>query len=211
VRTRAAAESIRAAAWRYAVGGDPFALSDTDADDAFLRHVETVLKTVEDMPLPPGAPDGHDITADMQVLRASPLGERKAGYLAGRLDDQIGFYDRRAGSNEGARRNWFWIGVVANLAGLTGGLLRFLDIVRVDLVGVAAAIAGAAVAWTQLNQHRTLATTYSQTKQQLVGARDRLASVDEPDWAEYVDSVEDVMTREHSIWLTKRATPGIPR
>lgn len=29
--------------------------------------------------------------------------------------------------------------------------------------------------------------------------------------AEYVDSVEDVMTREHPIWLTKRATPGIPR
>lgn len=209
VKARAVTESIRAAAWRYAVGGEPFPPRTARADEAFLRHVEAALDTVQDLTLPIGPPGKAEISDGMRELRGSPLERRKAAYLRGRLDDQIGYYTDRARANDRRRRLWFRVVLSADLAGLLGGALRFADVVDVDLVGIAAAVAGAAVAWTQLNQHRTLATAYSQTLRQLVLARDRLAVVGDDDWPEYVDSVEDVMAREHSVWLTKRATPGL--
>jgi hypothetical protein len=210
VKARAAAEAIRAAAWRYAVGGTPFGPGEAAPDAVLLGHVREAMATLADVTLPVPATTTAEISADMRALRAAPLGERKDAYRAGRLDDQIDYYRRQSRRSDQARRRWFAVGTVANLAGVTGGLLRFAGVIDVDVVGVAAAVAGAAVAWTQLNQHRTLSTAYAQTLWQLSLARTQHEAVPEDEWPEYVDSVEDVMAREHSVWLRKRAAapPG---
>lgn len=209
VTARAVAESIKSAAWRYAVGGEPFPAGRDGADEAFLRYVTTAMATVGHLALPVVPATATEISGGMRALRAEPPDRRKAAYLAGRLDDQLSYYTRQAGRNDRARRLWFRVGIAAYLAGLAGGALRFLDVVDIDLVGISAAVAGAAVAWSQLNQHRTLATAYSLTTRQLAVARDRLGSGTDDDWAGYVDSVEDLMAREHSVWLTNRAGRGI--
>jgi hypothetical protein len=210
VKARAAAEAIRAAAWRYAVGGAPFRQGEAAADTILLAHVSEAMGTLSDLALPVAPPAG-EISPEMRAVRAGTLAQRKDAYRSGRFEDQIEYYRRRCRTSDRARRIWFWTGMTANLIGLIGGVLRFVDVVRIDLVGVAAAVAGAAVAWTQLNQHRTLSTAYAQTLWQLSVARTQFDAVGENDWPEYVDSVEDVMAREHSVWLRKRAaTPPGP-
>jgi hypothetical protein len=207
VLARALAEGIKTAAWRYAVAGVPYRLDDAEADDAFLRHIDAVLTAGRDLHLHPHA--GEEITSSMRTTRASSLDHRKSVYGACRLDDQVDFYLRRSQEHDAARRRWFWLGAAANVAGIVGGVLRLTGVVDVDLVGVAAAGGSAAVAWSQLHQYRTLAAAYALTAQQLQIARDRLPIVDDDGWPAYVDSAEDVMVREHSVWLAHRGSRGV--
>jgi hypothetical protein len=202
VQARGGAETVKSAAWSYAVAGDPLGLGHTDPDGVLLDHVTAAL--VEAPPLPSPNPTAVHITAWMRTVRAAATTDRRALYTSHRLDDQIGFYSRRARFHARAARRWASVTVVANVAGVAAGLTRFLDHLDIDLVGVAAAVAGGAVAWSQLHQSRTLAATYGAAARQLAVARDRLPSTADADWAGFVRATEELMARERTVWLLDR-------
>ncbi|HUQ63879.1 MAG TPA: SLATT domain-containing protein [Acidimicrobiales bacterium] len=203
-RGRAIAESIKTLAWRYAVGGDPFALSlgAHDADRLFLERVEEVVKKADQVQLAPVV--GDQITGAMRELRRQPLDRRRESYCIGRVEDQMRWYAGKAQANGDSARRWGATAAASNVIGIVGSVARFFGWVDFDILGIAAAAAGSATAWVQLKQHRILATSYALASQELSLVRERLSAItDENSWSLEMSDAEDAISREHTMWLAR--------
>jgi hypothetical protein len=143
----------------------------------------------------------------MRQLRAAPFERRRAAYQRDRIENQIVWYSTKAAAHDRAARRWTVAAVVASAVGVVVAGLRMFGAVQIDLLGVAAACASAAIAWNQLNQNRTLVSAYRITARELTIIRDRIPSVGERDWAEFVSDAEEAMSREHTLWLARHGHP----
>jgi hypothetical protein len=88
---RAVAESAKARAWRYTVGGAPFQI-DQNSDEvglAFTKRLEDVFNDLGAGSLVPPSGIERQITQGMRKLRAKSLEERKEAYRVGRITDQL--------------------------------------------------------------------------------------------------------------------------
>src|SRR3954454_25198562 len=105
---RAVAESAKTLAWQYAVGGGDFPRSDTDEDDVERRFVAALVDVARNMtdgdPVPVD-PQGQ-VSDDMRRLRSASLPERRAAYLADRIDNERGWYARKSKLNARRRIEW---------------------------------------------------------------------------------------------------------
>ncbi len=207
-RARAAAESAKTLAWKYAVGGAPFPVGVPDPDGLLVRRLSEVVGTMRDLGLPP--PDGGaQITAAMRRLRADTPERRRQAYLRGRIDDQCSWYSKKALVNDRRGRQWAITSSLLLLTGLVCGAARALGFTDLDLLGLLAAAAASAAAWAQLRQHRTLAASYGTAAQELALTRPLLERVvGEDDWARAVSDAEEAISREHATWIARRGTVG---
>lgn len=205
---RAAAESTKTLAWRFAVGGDPFPVDDVESLQHFIDRVQAVVDTFAELELPAVDAERTQVTRRMLELRDAPLEARRDSYREGRLREQRAWYVRRSKDHDRYVRRWRRFAVGATIAGILGGLARFAGIVDIDFLGLGAAAASAATAWNQLRQHQTLATSYALAAQELALAEARLPAAEkEADWALFVSDAEDAISREHTMWLAKRGHP----
>jgi hypothetical protein len=209
---RAAAESSKSLAWQYASGAGPFSVDECPDPDALLvERLREVLTKLRGFALLGSVDDGEQISPAMRTLRSSSLEERRAAYLADRLDDQRKWYTHKAGWN--AQRNFRWR-VAALSSQVAGGLfavLKATGLLEIDLLGVLAAVAVAAAAWVQARDHANLAQAYSVTAQELSLVRARADEIGgETEWAQFVDDAEQAISREHTLWLARRGTIANP-
>jgi hypothetical protein len=207
-RGRAAAESVKTLAWRYAVGGDPFGIDAPEAEVLFTRRLRDLVEALRDIGLP--AVDGTEqISNRMRTIRTSSLEERRMSYLQGRIEDQCSWYTRKARINDRRGRGWAIASGFLILAGLSAGLARAFTVLETDLLGVLAAAAAAAAAWAQMRQHRTLASSYGLAAQELGLTRAVVGEVSEElEWSRAVSDAEDAISREHTTWLARRSRAG---
>jgi hypothetical protein len=71
---------------------------------------------------------------------------------------------------------------------------------------VLATFAASATAWAQTKQFRILATSYAVAAQELATISIRLPHIDaDHDWSTFVSDAELAISREHTLWLTRRA------
>lgn len=207
-RGRAAAESVKTLAWKYAVGGDPFPAGVPGADALLARRLADVVEALRDLRLP-SIDRTVQLTQRMRELREAPLADRRQAYLVGRIDDQCFWYSRQVAVNE--KRGRFWARLSGSLVvcGIAFGLARVFGIFEADVLGAVAAAAAAGAAWTQMRQHRTLAAAYGLAVQELTLSRPLLEKVDEDDeWSRAVADAEDAISREHTTWLARRSKAG---
>jgi hypothetical protein len=207
-RGRAAAESIKTLAWKYAVGGSPFLLSLAGSEHLYIVRLRELIREFRDLEF--GLVGQIDqITPAMRSLRETSLDERKEAYLIGRIDDQSTWYSSKARASSERGRIWAAIASAATLLGLIAGIFRISGTLGIDYLGVLAAIAAGANAWGQMRQHRTLATSYAVAAQELGLARAAVSSVSsEDEWSRVVSDAEDAISREHTLWLARRSLAG---
>jgi hypothetical protein len=206
---RAIAESIKTLAWRYAVGGDPFPIDapERETDREFLQRTQEVIARGKDLTFVPVA--GEQISAEMRAIRHLPLTERRESYRSGRIQDQRGWYTDKASDNASSAKRWGYLTITANCLGIAGATARFFGWVDVDLLGLAAAVAGATTAWMQVKQHRVLAASYAMASQDLGLVMSRLdLAMDDGAWALEVSDAEDAISREHTMWLARHGHPS---
>jgi hypothetical protein len=203
-RGRAAAESVKTLAWKYAVGGSPFEIGDQDADKLLVDRLGEIVHSVGGLePVPGDAPD--QVTPKMRALRAKPLADRRAVYLRDRIADQHGWYAEKTANCRAVAERWSAVIYGVTALGFAGGIAKGVGAIDLDLLGLAAATVAAATAWTQLRQYRTLAAAYSITAHELGLAKEQIAKAeDEPSWAEAVNAAEEAISREHTLWLARR-------
>ena len=82
-QARAAAESARTLAWRYAAGGQPFPVSRDahEVDELLLDRLHGVLVPLSSIPVIPGTPHLEQITEWMRTTRGLSLDGRKATFV----------------------------------------------------------------------------------------------------------------------------------
>jgi hypothetical protein len=206
---RAAAESVRTMAWRYAVGGDPFpeASPDTQAPTRYLRRLQEILHELRETPLALTAMDQHEITDAMKKVRESDLATRRQVYKRDRIEDQLAWYQRRTLSHGKSAKRWLGVTITASMLGILAAIIKFFGLIEFDMLGVFASVASAGLAWNQLNQHRTLVSAYSVTARELSIIRDRIDQVEDDKWAGFVSDSEDAISREHTMWLARHGHP----
>jgi hypothetical protein len=203
---RAAAESCKTLAWRYAVGGQPFGLTtadDREADESYVEAIGEVIASLEYGPPEEGA--GAQITDDMRAMRHRSLEERRAAYESGRIEDQQDWYAKKAQFNDGQADWWKRVVLGLEFAGLLLGLVAIAAAVAIDVVGVVAAAAAAVMAWLQIKQHETLARAYSVASEELAAIRSLVRyQISEDDWSGFVAQSEEAISREHTLWRASR-------
>lgn len=205
---RAAAESAKTLAWRYAVGGEPFGIGTSSADEAdalLLRRLGEILTDLRGLHLVPPTEGGEQITPRMRALRTRPLPERTAAYASGRITAQRDWYAAKARWNRNRAQRW-GVGLLGiELLGAAGAILKAADVLNVDLLGFAGAAAAAGTSWLQAKQHATLAESYSVTAHELAAVAARVqAPLTEEAWARFVDQSEEAISREHTLWRASR-------
>lgn len=211
---RAAAESAKTLGWRYAVGGEPFALgamSEREADRLLIERLEDSLTDLGDLSLDPRHGSGEQITPRMRDLRSSPLDKRKAVYESDRIQDQIDWYAGTATGHERQARRLTLAVLAFEIAGAAGGLYFALLPTKAfdNVIAVAATAAAALGVWLQAKQHQTLARVYAVAAQELSSIRSLIRWREtEEDWSHFVDEAESAISREHTLW---RANRGLRR
>lgn len=208
---RAAAESVRTLAWRYALAGDPFpsSLDATAARTLFLNRIRMILDELREMDLAPASAQSSELTSEMEELRNAHVSVRREAYKRDRIENQIEWYTRRANDHRKMARAWFSTTILFTVVGLVGASLKFLDLISSDLLGVAAACATAAVAWNQLNQHRMHTAAYVLTARELNIIKHRVDITSDEQWALFVSDSEDAISREHVMWAARHGHPVI--
>lgn len=205
---RSAAESAKTLAWRYAVGGSPFGLEELDsrqADQLMLDRLKDILRDLKNLELG-GALGEAQITETMRSLRSMPLTDRRTAYQVGRIDDQRVWYSTSGARDERHARLWMTSMIALEVLGVTFGVLRATGTLQLDMLGIAATIAGAIAAWMQVKQHQTQARAYFIAAQELASIRSELNSQEsEAEWASFVDSAEEAISREHVLWRASRS------
>lgn len=206
---RTLAESAKSLAWKFSAGGRPFEkVGDEHANE--LRFIRQMHKLLEDAPTTSIRPSQRPVVTEaMRALRAAPLATRKAAYLESRIGDQQRWYAARAARSE--RQAGFWRAglLTIEVVGICAALAKAVDVVRIDLAGVVAALIAAGTAWVSLRQLSTLARAYTFVANELAIVRSRLELVeDEAAWAGEVADAEDAISREHTMWRASRTRPS---
>ena len=200
---RAAAESVKHLAWRYAMKAEPF-VGNGAADERFIKRVNDTLAEVKHLFI--GAAGDDQITDWMREVRASGLLERKAIYVKERIEDQRRWYSAHAQDNRRNGRYWRLTLYAAGALGALGGLLKLITVVDFDVLGIAATLVTAIAAWMATKQFDALAVSYAVAAHELASAHS-LASAsasDDEKWSTFVNDTEDAISREHRLWIASR-------
>jgi hypothetical protein len=228
---RAMAESVKSMAWQYMMGAPPYEASDERSADArFAEDLRETLREGKALAATLGAAGegGDEITRTMRSVRAADPEARKALYLAERLAEQRRWYAAKAGSHR--RFSQRFLAAIAVLQ-LFGALCTFLQdrfaawaggampdlaarlggpvgIERIAVGAVCAALASAFLSWLQLRQHQELASAYGMATHELGLAAATAARWPAEELGKLVDEAERTISREHTMWVARRNTPG---
>ncbi|GAA0581451.1 DUF4231 domain-containing protein [Actinomadura livida] len=201
--SRAAAESAKTLAWRFAVGGQPFGVDDVDdrAAESLLLHRFSVIRGNLGALVIDGDGGGLQVTDEMRELRARDLDGRRRAYRAGRIEDQYRWYAHRSAEHGRSVARWSIFLAALEAAGLVAAVLNAVGMLGLDLPGIVAAVAAGGLAWVQTRQHQQLATAYGIAAQELAEIASRLEwPATDSEWAHFVDEVEEAISREHTLW-----------
>jgi hypothetical protein len=205
---RAVAETIKSVAWRYAMRVPPYDDDEAAADAALLHDIDAALEARPELVphlgrLPAG---GRQVSAAMRAVRRRGLDGRRAVYLDERVGPQIDWYGGKSEANGLAAARWFWIGLAFEAAALALAVVQTERTGMPDLVGLLAAVAIAATAWTQLDRHDELNKSYALAAHELSRLRLPVETArDEAAFAQAVDGVEAAVSREHTMWMARRS------
>ncbi|GAA2779821.1 DUF4231 domain-containing protein [Kitasatospora paracochleata] len=211
---RAAAESIKTLAWKYAVRARPFdgAAASAEAENLYLLQAGDVLRAFEDPEIIP-AGSRPDITPAMRELRAAPLAVRRTRYLVSRVDNQRVWYRSRAEACESQSASWSLAIGALLILGCASAVAEGVGAVSFPAFAAFAAAAAAVIAWTQLKQLRPLAAAYLLAAKELELVSGQLSVMDltardaESTWSKLSADAEEAVSREHTTWRARRAFP----
>lgn len=203
--TRALAESVKTISWRYVTRADPFGGERPAAAAKFRETVSEILRANEEASALRFASAHSDlITPAMEILRRSNLDTRRSTYLADRIEDQLGWYQRKARWNDRRSKFWYIALIAISLLAVASSLTRlsYSFTVPIDWVfSVPIAILG----WVQIKRFQELASSYSLTAHEIVFAKNELAQVrDEAAFSDFVGNTENAFSREHTQWYARK-------
>lgn len=207
---RAAAESVKTLAWRFAAGADPFPthLPTADAEGLFLTRLKDVLRDISlegvrlDVQTEPGS---GQITEDMRTVRQASEMDRLRTYVEQRVQDQVKWYWAAASKNDGQHELLTWVaGGFQSLAVVVAIVMATHPEGTVNPVGLLTTVAAAVIAWSEKKGHQELAHAYSLTAHELQMALSEAETTGRSEVPRFVLDTEQAISREHTLWIARR-------
>ena len=203
---RATAESIKSVAWCYAVRAAPFDAPDQSEEAAERLFLERLDAATAELSFPPPVEAGDEVTPAMRHLRDAPPDEQRVVYLAGRLQDQLGWYGRAGVGNATYATRFEVLHLVISALVVVAGALVVAGVEIAPLLTIGAGTVGAAIAGADVRRYRTLSRSYAQTARHLTLLRSRACLEDTHDeWIAFVGDVERTIGAEHAEWRAERS------
>lgn len=207
---RAAAESTKTLAWRYAVGATPFPLAEAsggaalDPEEVLRRQIQAVSAELTRVVATSTSFPATHITAGMRSTRKFDFSTRVSLYESERIDDQIQWYSTSAEKNAKRQNLFLLLTIVFEVAGVVGAVLRVTGTVDLDALGILAAVVSGLASWSQTRQYGSLSTSYSIAAHELSSIKSAVQQQGPAQWANFVGEAEEAISREHTLWLASR-------
>jgi len=209
---RAVAESVKTASWRFMMKAPPFE-NDQNADHRFIAELQEIRsarpRCATAPPSTSAAMVSPAISTAMRQVRAGALDVRKSMYLAQRLQSARLWYVRKSGIASTAATRWFWSVVALQMIAMALAILQATQgSLPISLLPVIATCTAAAVAWNQLKRHDEIKQSYALATQELAELESIAAAyLDDNNFPQFVEQVEEAISREHTMWCARRDVP----
>lgn len=202
---RAASESIKSAAWQFAVKCKPYDSGDSDAKGLLVDLLKNVLKRVPKLEVNQSRGTNAVVSQEMSEIRSQKLEDRIAKYKEERVEDQITWYKTKAKINKTRAKIWRVALIMLESVAVILGFIRVLGAFDVNWVGILATAAAGVAAWQQTRNFTFLSESYSVTTLELSFVLDTFLNVtDENGWSDAARDAESAFSREHGLWLVRR-------
>jgi ABC-type multidrug transport system fused ATPase/permease subunit len=207
--SRKMAEEIKTATWKYMmkVGDYQGSLPDKEAEKIFLKNINEIIhnnsKICSQLNLV--ATDVSQITEHMKKIRKNNLKNRMAYYHQERIYDQRCWYANKAKWNRHQEVKWFTLTWLLELVAVS---IALVNIVMVEMViqPVSAVLAagGGVLSWVNARSYKEPAESYGIISNELALLEEQARNVaDEEGFNEIVKEVENLIMKEHYIWLSR--------
>ena len=203
---RAAAESVKTLAWRYAVGGEPFpvTLSDAEVDQRFVQRLHEVIVDLDGLDVVE-VEELEEITPWMRETRRRQLDERKQTYEEERIRDQRAWYSSKSKWNSRRANLWGTAMLGFEAFAVLQAMLKATSVVDVNLLAFTATVIAGIAAWIQTKDYHTLSSAYAVASRELSTINSLIRHQETEDgWARFIADSEDAISREHTLWRASR-------
>lgn len=207
-KSRALAESIKTASWRFMMGAKPFNGKSQSEISLFADLLSELLKENKDigLDLTTGASDQDQITSYMTEVRLTSHQKRKDIYLQSRIDQQRSWYKDKAAKSVDASQCWILIVSLLYLGAICCLIARIIFPSLKWLPTEALAVAASCVlGWMQIKRFDEQAAAYSLTSHEIGIIKTQFQSVNSAeDLGKFVEDAENAFSREHTQWAARR-------
>lgn len=206
-RTRAVAESIKTAAWRFMMCAEPFNRDVATDRKEFVLLLQNILKEHKDLSheLSGKVSEGEQTTGVMSSIRQLSLKKRMHAYRQHRINEQQSWYAEKSETNKKSGKRWFFLFIALQGAAIV------LTIMRVAYPGyswpteIFLVAAATAFGWMQIKRFRELAAAYGLTAHEIGLAKIQLDEIGtESEFSSFVGDTENAFSREHTQWIARR-------
>jgi hypothetical protein len=208
---RAIAESAKTLAWRYMTGTEPYGLqlSPAAATDRFTEALRLLLAERKHLlgELGAGPATGREITERMRQIRDLDVGHRKTAYVEGRVTQERSWYATKAENCRKVEGRLFIAIYVCQFCALIFSLwLIAYPNSSINLSGLFSSLAACCWTWMQLKQYQELAQSYGLAARELALIAERADHIrTNDDLSRFVTDAEGAISREHTLWIARRA------
>ena len=205
---RAIAESTKTATWRFMMKAVPFK-DDSTANQSFITQLQRIREARPSSPKDLAQSldaNTQTISGFMNNMRRKSVDERRNLYFEARLRDQKAWYVSKAKFNSKKETCWFWTIVIIQVVAVGLAIIwAASSSMPVNMVPFLMTCAASAVAWSQMKRYGELAQTYSLAAQEL-GEQEAIALsiTGEDSFLGLVEQVEEIISREHTMWCARR-------
>lgn len=212
---RAIAETIKKESWLLMMKAKPYDTTVTEAAavNAFLANLRKVLDSQSQISseLSAHLQGSHQITETMKGIRSGNVAERLNSYITHRVHNQCLWYARESKLNRDLESRWFVLTWILQFLAVSLAFVVFLSNNPIlNPVGILTTAAAALISWMSVRSYRELSQSYGLIKQELSLLEEQarqLPPQTEKELDEFVQEVERTISREHTIWLSRRMIP----
>lgn len=206
---RAAAESIKTVAWRFATRAEPYQSEDRLANLHFRLTLQQIIEQNKEIFKQLSTHlDGRQVTDWMTSMRRNSLELRKSNYAKFRIKDQLSWYAGKATYNRHLSHWFFWALVGTNALAVVFAVIK---LATGDLffspIDILTAIAASLLGWMQAKRYSELAASYALTAHEISLINEQsMSPKTEQEFSQFVGDTENAFSREHTQWIARRDT-----
>lgn len=200
---RAAAESIKTVFWRYLTQAEPFGStkSRTESEEQLYRRIEEVLRGLGKTPQSRDLLVGSESLDWAWAARTAPLAKRIDLYVRSRVADQKGWYVAKSATLRVYARRASAIAILAAFVALVLSIVSFWNDSAGGWSEVSFEVSVVVFGYASIRNYSRDSRVYEFTAQEIESAASQIHSgLSQQEWAELVDEIEEVFSREHVTW-----------